>query len=232
MIERDNGALRPGPDRRLPIAMVVVHTTGTGIVQAARDAKRDPLDEALRRYRRVGGVFPHYVIGTSGRTVQVASEDVIAWHVGIESPQWVQYETGVWTRRVAPSALEAWQDRWPGRQSPLDLLPMDGARRARPNDVSIGVELVPTGSAKYTGPGKVYTGEQYQALAELLADIAARRGHMPVLGHEDLEPLDRWDRGGGWDPGALRADPWFDWRRVTRAVAALGAPGAGVRVSP
>jgi hypothetical protein len=32
--------------------------------------------------------------------------------------------------------------------------------------------------------------------------------------HEDLSPLKRWDKGGGWDVGVLRAVPRLGWDEV------------------
>jgi hypothetical protein len=48
-----------------------------------------------------------------------------------------------------------------------------------------------------------------------------------LVGHEDVGLLDRMDKNGGWDPGALRAAPYFDMARVRRAA----EPTGGVTVS-
>ena len=39
----------------------------------------------------------------------------------------------------------------------------------------------------------------------------------PLVTHEDLSPLTRWQPSGGWDPGVLRPRPWLDWGAVLRA---------------
>ena len=62
------------------------------------------------------------------------------------------------------------------------------------------------------------TGVQTCALPISLAiDCAARHGwpkgwHRTsrLLSHEDVQPIRRHDRGGGWDIGWLRAAPYFD----------------------
>ncbi len=38
-------------------------------------------------------------------------------------------------------------------------------------------------------------------------------GHPCLPGHEDVAPLKRWNRGGGWDPGAIRLHPRFSWEQ-------------------
>jgi hypothetical protein len=45
-----------------------------------------------------------------------------------------------------------------------------------------------------------------------------------LLGHEDLNPIQRSAKGEGWDPGGLRERPWFAWRWV-RECAAGRDPG-------
>ena len=81
----------------------------------------------------------------------------------------------------------------------------------------MGVELLPTPR----GPDW-YTQAQYDALAALVVDVAQRHDRPPVgehvVAHEDLEPLTRWNRTGGWDPGALRPQPRFSWIRHLEAM--------------
>ncbi|MEP7342385.1 MAG: N-acetylmuramoyl-L-alanine amidase, partial [Acidobacteriota bacterium] len=83
------------------------------------------------------------------------------------------------------------------------------------NSGHIGIEML----ADSTGYG--FTNAQYEALAKLVADIA-RRHKLPItsapsarlLGHEDVHPLSRQNKGGGWDPGAHRDKPKFSWSRL------------------
>ena len=42
-----------------------------------------------------------------------------------------------------------------------------------------------------------------------------------LLGHEDLTPISRHDKKGGWDPGGLREVPYFDWEHVYRTIEKL-----------
>jgi hypothetical protein len=73
--------------------------------------------------------------------------------------------------------------------------------------------------------GLLFTSVQHETIARLVWDIAQRHGwprHEPwwrstrLLGHEDITPLSRSlpDRNGGWDPGALREKPYWDWNVV------------------
>lgn len=199
---------RKGAARKGKVLGVCVHTTGTGVVEAAKSKSLDPTYEAVRRYLRPGEPFAHAVIGTDGRVVQVAPFERIAWHAGITDAQAKLYASGAWRKRVAPEALALWDARWPGKKGPLDIV-------AGPwNHTLIGVELVPTGSAKYVGADKVYTGAQYESLVLLIDGLREMFGDLVLVGHEDIEPLERCNAGGGWDPGAMRLEPWFDWGRL------------------
>ena len=71
------------------------------------------------------------------------------------------------------------------------------------NNRSVGIELEGTGELPFEDA-------QYEALAALLADLSA---HLPirwVTGHEHVAP------GRKSDPG-----PFFDWRRLARALPRL-----------
>ena len=67
--------------------------------------------------------------------------------------------------------------------------------------------------------------------AALALDIAERHGFADafaegefpsrrLVGHEDIEPLERWNRQGGWDPGGLREKPKFFWPRIYKMMRA------------
>lgn len=69
--------------------------------------------------------------------------------------------------------------------------------------------------------GLRYTQQQHDAVATLAVDIAHRHGwsgqwwlSSRLVGHEDVSPITRHTSDGGWDPGALRSEPWFDWNYV------------------
>ena len=71
--------------------------------------------------------------------------------------------------------------------------------------------------------GLRFTRAQHETIARLAWDIAQRHEwprteswwrSTRLLGHEDITPLSRCDKNGGWDPGALREKPYFDWNFI------------------
>lgn len=80
-------------------------------------------------------------------------------------------------------------------------------------------------SAPPMRPGLKFTLEQHDTIAFLACDIA-RRLEWPeywwetprLLGHEDVTPISRHDKRGGWDPGGLRTAPYFDWDYIYESI--------------
>ena len=186
---------------------LMVHTTGKGVSQYD-----SPLARAVKLYM-TGDAYPHYVIDTNGGAVQTCYETHWGAHAGIDSAERLAYESGSWRSKLPPAVVERWQQRWPGRRSPLNLFPL-----ASPNAAYIGVELIPLNKPV---DENWYTQAQYDKLAALCIDIERRYGielkGARLVGHEDIEPLTRWDRLGGWDPGFLRPKPRFSWLRLQEA---------------
>ncbi len=190
---------------------VCAHTTGGGIVQKALDLGADPFLHILKYYSKPGNNFPHAVVARDGRLGIVADERVQAWGAKVEHRE--EYQRG-WADGASPVA-HLWRAAWPGVANPLSLVP------SYPNNDLLHVELE---------AGERYTDAQYAALAAWVADVwrryelpdlATARAAGRLLGHEDVDPIARSDRGGGWDPGAVRAEPRFDWGRL----AALAVAG-------
>lgn len=97
-------------------------------------------------------------------------------------------------------------ERWGSNADPVGWL-VDGTN---PNNSTIGIEVLSYGS-KSADPS-VYTDKMYDTLALLVDEICARH-QIPktrefVVGHEDVNPVERW----GWDPNR-----GFDWDRVLNA---------------
>lgn len=193
---------------------ITLHTTGSGV---AREAKKDgiaPLEWAVAYYCDPDSYAAHYVIDHDGTVVQIANEWERMSHVGLDAAEREKYLSGAW-EKVNPTTTALWEKAWPGYQSPSHLYPGKSV-----NAVYVGVELIPTTgtSAKPWKPGLTFTQFQHTACLHLCADVA-RRHSFPagwgktgrLVGHEDVNPLDRQDRGGGWDPGFLRAVPRFDF---------------------
>lgn len=119
----------------------------------------------------------------------------------------------------------------------LELLP--GTRTV--NSCYVRVECVPcvfhSDDGLVTGdgvepmrPGLRFTRAQHDTVAALAVDVARRNGWPEgktwwrtsrLVGHEDLTPISRHDRNGGWDPGGLRDDPYFDWEYVYERISSI-----------
>jgi hypothetical protein len=224
---------------------LVVHTTGGGLPAKARARGLYPTVLGVEVYNRSHGC--HYLCGwrgLDGELLQLADDREQANGVGVrasepESNQWlsVQRGPGAWARDLPVDIGVRWRRRWPGWSNPLDLLP--GTETA--NAPYLHLELIPCvfhedGELREAvapmRPGLRFTRAQHDAVAALARDVADRKGWHVVgaappwwrtprlLGHEDLTPLSRHDRSGGWDPGALRPLPYFDWGYVYEAIAA------------
>jgi hypothetical protein len=151
--------------------------------------------------------------------VAICDEDKIALHVGYTTGEAVLYSEGTWRQKIDP---KYWDRAWrPEFHSPPRLYP-----KSTPNRAFIGLELPPLREPRDNGLR--YTDEQHETVAELAADLFARHGLAParrrVVGHEDVNPIPRWGAGGGWDPGARRERPWFDWDTVYRRLGLLPEP--------
>jgi len=218
----------PTEARTAAVDLVVIHTTGSGL--AALAAKRAPDHMAAGYwaaawdwYESSGApFFGHYLVAPNGDVVQLADEGHAALHTAAlsrryERPDWAEWARPLHASRLPASELVAgwarhgrdpsvvfdwWWARWPGLDSPLDLLGGDRYVNRR----SVGVDLLPA-------PDGTCTPERITAALELCADICARRSidatPARVVCHEDLDPLRRGTRvnargviiGTGWDPG-------------------------------
>jgi N-acetyl-anhydromuramyl-L-alanine amidase AmpD len=207
-------------DRTAPVYGVVVHTTGSSIVDKALKNRQTPLDAALAYYR-TSPYFAHYVIGYGGETAQVADEHEKAMHVGWGQEARGAFLSGRWMDTLPRAYCDAWHARWPAYVSPAHLFPGESV-----NNVTVGVELLPwrPGCPMIHQPEGAlrYSKAQHVAVARLAEDIATRWGFPPgwsrtgrLAGHEDLNPLERVTKSGlGWDPGVIRPEPWIDWQFI------------------
>ncbi len=201
---------RPNPK---PFGLLV-HTTGRGILKRARQLGISPLEAAMEFYTTRGNPFAHYILDQDGTLIQIADEREQAWHAGIPAAQRRLYLSGRWEKMVSKRALERWLERWNlgyYKQSPSHLYPTKS-----PNQCYVGIELIPDKRA-------TFSDKQYASLSLLINDFWDRHNLPPLgcrlpeprcLGHEDAEPLERFTRQGGYDPGSLRAKPKFDWSKL------------------
>lgn len=206
----------------------LLHTTGRGVVAQAKQQKRTPLDVALETYLdsqndpdgdqgyKWGG--PAYIIDHDGKRYQIAPDEARTHHAGNSKNNRAAYISGHWTAKCSNATVNAWKSRWPQYSHPYQLFPSKS-----PNWDYVGIEIVPCGYGfgQPMRPGLLFTKEQHDSAAELAADIAARHGFPAgwqrtsrLAGHEDVDILERMDSHGGWDPGFLRAAPYFDFAYV------------------
>jgi hypothetical protein len=221
------------------IAAIVVHMTSRGPAKRSKSNgyRRPAVEYALDHYITGTEGFPHYLIDFNGTIYAVCDERFVAAHAGWVHPGGRGLFTGAWT------APEWWSRVWSthGAATPVDLLP-NGSKS--PNHRTIGIEFLIL-------PDLSYTPEQYRSLARLVVDLQGRHPDLRIpavpsrglLGHEDFTPVTgsggRADAKGGWDPGAHRKDPYFDWQRVAAEMQGLlvgpgvpDAPAARDRTSP
>jgi len=211
--------------RQSPVYGLCVHTCGEGIIDDATHHGVDPLEYVVAHYLTPGEFAGHYVINYDGHIVQVADENSKAQHVGLTPADHANLLTDGWISLTPAKVVAAWKKAWPGTKAPAFLFPGPSA-----NQVYVGAEMLPLPSPNYLKQwkpaydGARYTQAQHDAVAALAADIASRwslpsrwQTTSRLLGHEDLNPIQR----PGWDPGALRDSPWFDYVRVKKAIEAL-----------
>jgi N-acetyl-anhydromuramyl-L-alanine amidase AmpD len=244
------GRKLPAIDR--VIERYVVHMTGSTIVGKAVAAGKDPIRRCLDYYCGKPTGSSHYLIDFAGHIHALTDERIRIGHVGVTAAERAAYLDGSWARGavpkapdvepISPAAVDAWHAAWPHYHSPQHLF---GPKSV--NDCSVASEMPPAGyhvkgiwrplPGMELWPGTRHTLEQHLAVAELAVDLAHRHRwpstwtvdpkggpRTPrVLGHEDVDLFGRADAGGGWDPGALRRSPRWDWKAVSMAIAMLRA---------
>lgn len=208
----------------------LLHTTGSGVTAQAKREHSKPIDVALKIYinyqNGAAGYFwggPNYVIDHDGTAYQIAPDEARTEHAG--SNNRMLYHTGGWVHRVSPEVVLQWQKRWPTRKHPYSMFPS-----VSPNIDYVGCEMIPIGDGfggQPMGTGLRFTKAQHDTAIALGRDLACRHGWPAgwestgrLLGHEDVDPVVRSDARGGWDPGAMRAAPYFDFDYVKQGIAA------------
>ena len=191
------------------------HTTGRGVLRRAEEWGCSPIDAALRIYSSME-TGPHYVGDYDGTLYQLLPDNRVAWHAGRPAQERRLYLSGQWTERVSSEARARWQERWPGYASPQHLF---GTKS--PNYWYDAVEFVPLPPEDVGEDGLWFTPQQHDALVALGGELADRYEWPSdwyegprLASHDDTDALHRWDDEGGWDLGAWRPEPRFDWERV------------------
>lgn len=212
-------ARRGGP-RRASVSGMLVHTTGSGVVVAARRHGVDPEAFAVEHYQ-TAPAWPDYLIAHDGSIYAFGDDLRKSAHAKWDDEERRLYAlaelTGadLWLRRwvntagdgaevaVAPSFYEAWGERWGiarglSYRSPAGLVEQVGGAGASPNGAYLGVEML---------DAKPFTDAQHVSLARLFADRARAHGWLDprqiqpgtlpqawFCTHSDVSPMRRWQR--------------------------------------
>ncbi len=211
--------LRSGPKNTLSLHRIVLHITGRSTYLNAEKHKLAPLVHlGVNNFLIKGKSFSHYAVDPWGYIGVYAPESICPQSQGWKAfggPQGILRDLASGERRLPAW----WQEVW-GRvqvskkgekqdlgfvKSPVDLLLGD----AGPNSGSASIEFIQYGNQFLLTEAQCLSGNL------LVRDICTRN-LVPfkapnVLGHEDLNPWTRADKGGGWDPGARRVEPRFCW---------------------
>ena len=206
----------------------LLHTTGSGVTAKAKKERRAPIDVAIEIYiasqNGSNGYFwggPNYVLNYDGMLYQIAPDEAHTHHAG--GPHRNTYLDGSWVSKVSVEVAAQWRKQWPTRKGPYHLFPSTS-----PNEDFVGLEIIPIADG-FGGtpmrPGLRFTKAQHDAAIALGRDLGARHGWPAkwsagsrLLGHEDVDPIERSDARGGWDPGWLRAAPYFDFAYVRSGI--------------
>jgi len=213
--------------RKLKPFGLCFHTSGRTIVERAVKKGVPPIELALKHYRRTGAA--HFVVDHDGTIYQLLDTEIRGAHIGLGAWRG-RYLNGSWRKHMKLKGLHAplamWDKRWPGLKSPQHMFP-----GKTPNGAYLGAEFLPL--LEPQADGTWFSDAQYAAgrglldalFPEAFEDFSlnglamacttpATTGRARAPGHEDLTPHSRWKRRGGWDPGALRAFPRWNWAKV------------------
>lgn len=198
----------------------VAHTTGYGAGVKRLDKRfgsdMEKIDEAYaHRLATTLKYKGHFFIGRAGGLWHLAPLRFRTYHSS--SSYQNHYDQRGWHRRkkvwkrgrAVKVDVSFWKGRYPDLSSPLEL---PGFKKGPGGKRNINYHswafdlLAPR-------PKQDYTQAQYQRAAQLIwyvhttYNIPLDRHH--VVGHEDINPFDRSNRFGPWDPG-----PRWDWDYV------------------
>lgn len=205
----------------------IIHTTGYGEgLKRLDDAFKNDLlriDEAYaKRLANILTYKAHFFIGRTGYTAQMAPLKYMTWHSAgsyisyYKQPEWSKTKSVAKGGRKVTVNVSWWPDRFPGLQSPLDLDAFKGGNINK-NTWALDILAPP--------PGGKYTDVQH-IMAARICHYVHTSFNLPldtlhIMGHEDINPLDRSNARGGWDVG-----PEWDWEFFWKIVRTLEAEKA------
>ncbi len=214
--ERRTAKFKPWPNGK-PFG-VLLHSTGPGMEKYARTYKLTQEETVSRVYGNPGNSCAHVVIIPDGRRFRVVSPDLMAPHCGVSARQRAMLLDGTWRAWCSDLGERLWGERWPGVKSPQHLFPT-----ASGNGSYEGAEFWKL-DANDPETGTPYTADQYRSGGQWIAERERACGFVAegrrLVTHEDVQPFERWDAHGGWDPGVIRAKPTYNWPLLLECIAA------------
>lgn len=240
LAKKVTGVRNPGSARTRKPWGLLLHTTGGGVTAKAKKYGRTPLAVALEVYiasqNGSNGYFwggPTYVCDLDGALYQIAPDEALTAHAG--GPHRLNYLNGTWPltlsisgKILSATAVAEWRKAWPKFKSPYHLFPATS-----PNENYIGVEMIPIGDGfggPPMAPGLRFSQAQHDSMVALGKDLGSR--HMwpsgwqtanRLVGHEDVDPIERSDNDGGWDPGQnRRTTRYFNMTYVRTQIGQVG----------
>ncbi len=225
-----------GRPRSRPVFGVTMHTSGIGVVNraakeigvaiSAYDAADLVLEFVAAHYANGDEYGAHYCIGWEGQIISLADEDEVIYHTGFSRKrnELARLSSINWRKECSAQYLRNWDKRWPGAKNPIDIFPGTSV-----NSKYIGIELVPVHKnspwfvGRWPQESGFFTRQQHASARALCMEIGRRR-NFPLhwrlsnrlISHEDVNPISRANRSGGWDIGVCRDEPRFDWSWLTR----------------
>lgn len=166
--------------RTKPVDVIMIHSCSDCL-----NNPKDPYNvEAIKTLFAHLGVSAHYIIGRTGKIIQLVEENNIAYHAGKGcSPHWPERENTMNHYSIGIELLAIGSER--------DMsIHMNATEYACINPKDIG-----------------YTEAQYKTLNLLINELSTRYGipknRKHIMGHDDYAPNRKTD------PGEL-----FDWQKI------------------
>lgn len=184
--------------RKIEPYAIVVHTTGSGIVQKAFNKKiKDPIgvaEYACKFYAQKNNVSTHLLIGWDGEVYQLAPLDMDCWHSGWGQETRDKYKDGTWKewshpigqpliKRAPSNGYKPWEEQHKGLDSPLSLL---SPRAFSPNDGTISVDFLAQPGGNEVTQLQI---DSFRLVHSTVSDLLDTK--LKVLRHADVDPIHR-----------------------------------------
>lgn len=189
------------------INSIIIHTTGygAGLKRIVEKHGDDLAQIGLSYAHRMASILKykgHFLIDHIGVIYQFLPVSEVGWHTGSSKKRLLRSQ----------KPKDWWKARWPDFEKPIDL---PSWKTNSPNYNSVGIDLLAHGSGAISD---TYTKAQYDSLIKLIKalceDLEIPIERKFIVGHEDVDPISRSNKRGGWDPGN------FDWEVLMTGLSA------------